>query len=118
MVSTKDEGRVVWEREEGGALHPLVNVARSLGDLWSYKEEHASYWYHLSPMYGRKYEVNPKQDRFLIVASDGLWVVFKAEGAVDYVQIAKGCWEQNPMLVANVVTLRPFVGGSERKQKP
>ena len=42
MVSTKDEGRVVWERE-GGALHPLVNVARSLGDLWSYKEEHASY---------------------------------------------------------------------------
>ena len=31
-------------------------------------------------MYGRKYEVTPKQDRFLIVASDGLWVVFKAEG--------------------------------------
>ena len=75
-------------------------------------------WYHLSPMYGRKYEVTPKQDRFLIVASDGLWVVFKAEGAVDYVQIAKGCWEQNPMLVAKAVTLRPFVGGSESKRKP
>ena len=116
MVSTKDEGRVVWERE-GGALHPLVNVARSLGDLWSYKEEHASYL--VSPVPDvRKYEVNPKQDRFLIVASDGLWVVFKAEGAVDYVQIAKGCWEQNPMLVAKAVTLRPFVGGSERKRKP
>ena len=25
------------------ALHPLVNVARSLGDMWSYKEEHTSY---------------------------------------------------------------------------
>ena len=32
----------MWERE-GGALHPLVNLERSLGDIWSYKEEHASY---------------------------------------------------------------------------
>lgn len=110
VVSAKGEGHVVWERE-GGALHPFVNVARSLGDLWSYKEEHESYM--VSPVPDvQEYKMNPKEDRFLIVASDGLWAVFDAQEAVDFVQsvhqeeVTKGRWEQRTVKTVILDALR------------
>ena len=107
VVSSKGTSRVAWERD-GHTLHPFVNVARSLGDLWSYKEEHESYM--VSPIPDvQEYKINLEEDRILIVASDGLWSVFEAQGAVDYVhsvqqeEVAKGRWEQRPMAVAKTV---------------
>lgn len=121
IVSAKGEGRVAWERE-GGALHPFVNVARSLGDLWSYKEEHDSYM--VSPVPDvQEYKIHPKEDRVLIVASDGLWAVFEAQEAVNFVQsvqqeeVAKGRWEQRPFLVAKTVVLEALRRWQQKKKK-
>ena len=52
---------------EGGARHSFVNVAGSLGHLWSYKAEHISYI--VSPVPDvQEYKINPEEDRGLIVA--------------------------------------------------
>ena len=67
--------------------------------------------------------MNPKQDRFFIVASDGLWAVFKAQEAVDYAQsvhqeeVAKSRWEQNPMLVAKAITHEVLHWWQQKKTK-
>ena len=59
IVSAKGKGRVAWE-QEGGALHPCVNVVRSLGDLWSYKEKHTNYM--VSPVPDvQEYKINPTE---------------------------------------------------------
>ena len=100
---------VLLGKEKGVALHPFVNVAHSFGDLWSYKEEHDSYM--VSPIPDvQEYKSNPK-DSLLIVASDGLWDVFEAQEAVDFVQsiqqveVANGQWEYRPLLVAKAVII-------------
>lgn len=35
MVSRRGETRVLWHRASGTSI-PMLNIARSLGDLWSY----------------------------------------------------------------------------------
>ena len=68
--------------------------------------------------------MNPKQDSFIIVASDGLWAVFKAQEAVDYAQsvhqeeVAKVVGNKIPCWWPKPSPMRPSIGGSKRKQKP
>lgn len=61
----------------------MVNISRSLGDLWSYDTKHD---YQVSPIPDvYEYIISPDHDVFMIMASDGLWNVFSPQQAVDFV---------------------------------
>ena len=62
---------------------PFLNIAHSLGDLWSYNPEHNSY--HVSPIPDVTEYVLSSRDQFLIIASDGLWNVIRPQEAVDFI---------------------------------
>ena len=63
---------------------PFLRVARSLGDLWSYTEAHDDYF--VSPLPDvSEYVIELERDRFLIIASDGLWNVVTPHEAVQFV---------------------------------
>ena len=92
-ISRKGVPRVVWERrrssntpneEDTVDLIPFLSVSRSLGDFWSWSEQ------------TQKFVVSPHPDvsvhpldlttqRFIVVASDGLWNVMSPQEVVDFV---------------------------------
>ncbi len=83
--------RVIWERTQllpNGSTAvkqiPFLNVARSLGDFWSYNPQ------------TDKYVVSPEPDvyviplnlnvhRFVVIASDGLWNVMSPNDVVSFI---------------------------------
>lgn len=95
-VSMSNEGvmRVVWERkrpastsETGGKYQvdkiPLLNIARSLGDLWSVTKNNE---YLVSPfpdVYVHNFDLS--KDKFVVLASDGLWNMLKPQEVVESV---------------------------------
>ena len=82
-VSRRGETRVLWHKANGISLS-MVNVSRSLGDLWSYNKKHDSY--HVSPIPDvHEHIISPDHDVFMIMASDGLWNVISPKEAVDFV---------------------------------
>eukprot|EP00118_Oscarella_pearsei_P000319 m.4685 g.4685 ORF g.4685 m.4685 type:complete len:386 (+) comp11116_c0_seq1:68-1225(+) len=87
--------RVVWNRVRqphcGPVLRstaresvPFLNVARSLGDLWSYNYEKEDYVVSPDPDISM-HKIEVGRDRFLVMASDGLWGVMGPQAAVDFV---------------------------------
>ncbi|KAK3736305.1 hypothetical protein QZH41_020770 [Actinostola sp. cb2023] len=85
--------RVAWERpvvlkhrgpitrSTKTELVPFLAVARSLGDLWSFDYFHGEFV--VSPVPDVKvYNINPGVDKFVIIASDGLWGVVRPDEAV------------------------------------
>ena len=80
--------RVVWERKRPGKSCevdkiPLLNMSRSLGDLWSVTKKGE---YLISPkpdVYFRSLDL--PDDKFIILASDGLWNVLKPQETVEIV---------------------------------
>ena len=89
-LSNKGVMRVVWERKwptksEGCQTDkvPLLNIARSLGDLWSITKNNE---YLISPMPDVYiHYLDLTKDKFIIVASDGLWNVMKPQETVETV---------------------------------
>lgn len=78
--------RVVWEcrtEKDNKVLIdkiPLLNMTRSLGDLWSIT---SSNQYLISPVPDvYTYCIDPSQDLFIVLASDGLWNVMSAQKVV------------------------------------
>ena len=63
---------------------PFLGIARSLGDLWSYTDEHDDYF--VSPVPDvQEYKFNINRDRFMVLASDGLWNVMSHQEVVEFV---------------------------------
>ena len=94
-LSNKGVMRVVWERKRpvqtktrtGESCHvdriPFLSVARSLGDLWSVTKNNE---YLVSPVpdvYVHYFDLT--KDKFIILASDGLWNMLKPQETVETV---------------------------------
>lgn len=85
------KSRVVWEctKIHGGVSViekiPLLNMARSLGDLWSVTINNQ---YLISPVPDVHVYNTDTQDLFLVVASDGLWDMLSPQKVVEKVHKA------------------------------
>ena len=95
LLSKKGVMRVVWERKRqvqaetrtGESYQvdkiPFLGVARSLGDLWSVTKNNE---YLVSPVpdvYVHYFDLT--KDKFIILASDGLWNMLKPQETVETV---------------------------------
>lgn len=63
---------------------PFLAVARSLGDFWSYSHEHNDFTVSPTPDVS-VFNLDWPRHRALIIGSDGLWNIVKAEEAVQLV---------------------------------
>jgi len=97
MISRKGVPRVVWERrrnrglleqeedEDGEVdLIPFLSVSRSLGDFWSFNPRTKQFVVsprpdvHVLPL-------NLKEQKFVVVATDGLWNVMTPREVVEFI---------------------------------
>ena len=92
-VSRKGVPRVVWERhcpstepgeEDTINLIPFLSMSRSLGDFWSFNEQTQKFSVSPNPDV-QVHSLDPSRQKFIIVASDGLWNVMTAQEVVDFV---------------------------------
>ena len=94
-LSNKGVMRVVWERKRpvqtksriGETCHvdkiPFLSVARSLGDLWSVTKHHGFLISPVPDVYIHYFDLT--KDKFIILASDGLWNMLKPQETVETV---------------------------------
>lgn len=87
-LSPKGIMRVVWERQRSGKEEidyvPFLSVARSLGDFWSYS--HRTEQFAVSPVPDvMAHPLDLLTQRFVVVASDGLWNVMTPTAVVEFV---------------------------------
>lgn len=91
MVSRKGVPRVVWERRRNGSINgdqvdfiPFLSVSRSLGDFWSFCPRSGKFVVSPRPdVY--VHALNPKVQKFIIIASDGLWNVMSPKEVVEFI---------------------------------
>lgn len=83
VINKSGVDRVVWFRPKNGHRGPIrrstnfdkipfLAIARSLGDLWSYNPDNDTYVVSPDPDLN-VIQLNPDEDKCLILASDGLW---------------------------------------------
>ena len=88
-VSRKGTPRVVWERQrkegqEGYDCIPFLGVSRSLGDFWSFNPRTKQFIVSPKPdVY--VHPLNPKNQKFVVIASDGLWNVMSPDEVVGFI---------------------------------
>ena len=90
-LSLKGVMRVVWERERtksNGKKEidriPFLSVARSLGDFWSYCPQSGEYT--VSPVpYIHDFPLDLNEQKFIVLASDGLWNVMSPSDVVNFI---------------------------------
>ncbi|XP_070573340.1 protein phosphatase 1D-like [Ptychodera flava] len=96
VVNRSGVQRVVWKRprlDHSGPVRrstqidyiPFLAVARSLGDLWSYDFYNGEYMVSPEPDIS-VHRLNPDYNKFLVLASDGLWNMVLPQEAVDFVE--------------------------------
>lgn len=92
-ISRKGVPRVVWERrrrsntpneEDTVDLIPFLSVSRSLGDFWSWSEQTQKFVVSPNPDV-TVHPLDPATQKFIVVASDGLWNVMSPQEVVDFV---------------------------------
>ena len=93
MMSPKGVMRVVWERQKktspnpgqnGVDLIPFLSVARSLGDFWSYNPRTQKFVVSPTPDV-HVYPMDLSTQKFVVVASDGLWNVMTPQEVVTFI---------------------------------
>lgn len=88
-MSRKGTPRVVWERQrkegkEGYDCIPFLGVSRSLGDFWSFNPRTKQFIVSPKPdVY--VHPLNPKKQKFVVIASDGLWNVMTPDEVVRFI---------------------------------
>lgn len=96
VLSRNGVPRVAWERpvhhgHKGPVRRstqresvPFLAISRALGDLWSFNYYRSEFI--VSPVPDvRVHKITPGVDRFLVIASDGLWGVMRVEEVVKFV---------------------------------
>ena len=92
-ISRKGVPRVVWERKKRSDdpdvpptvdFIPFLSVSRSLGDFWSWSERTQQFVVSPQPDV-HVHTLDPTQQRFLLLASDGLWNVMSPQDVVNFV---------------------------------
>lgn len=102
--------RVVWYRPRLGHTGPVrrstrvdripfLAVARSLGDLWSYNYTEGAFVVSPEPDV-EVVSLDPKRDRCIVLASDGLWNMLSPRDAVSLVQETE---EANELIILESV---------------
>lgn len=89
MTSRKGVPRVVWRRQRktGEDVYdsiPFLSVSRSLGDFWSYNPRTNHFTVSPKPDV-HVHPLNPKEQKFVVIASDGLWNVMTPDEVVRYI---------------------------------
>ena len=89
MTSKKGVPRVVWRRlrKTGEDIYdsiPFLSVSRSLGDFWSFNPRTNHFTVSPKPDV-HVHPLNPKEQRFVVIASDGLWNVMSPDEVVRYI---------------------------------
>ena len=90
MTSRKGVPRVVWRRpRKSGEKEiydsiPFLSVSRSLGDFWSFNPRTNSFTVSPKPDV-HVHPLNPKVQRFIVIASDGLWNVMTPDEVVQFI---------------------------------
>ena len=77
---------MVWERQgkEGYDCIPFLGVSRSLGDFWSFNPRTKQFIVSPKPdVY--VHPLNPKMQKFVVIASDGLWNVMTPDEVVRFI---------------------------------
>ena len=92
-ISRKGVPRVVWERKKKSkdpdmpptVDHiPFLSVSRSLGDYWSWSDHTQQFVVSPQPDVN-VHTLDPSRQRFVVLASDGLWNVMSPQDVVDFV---------------------------------
>lgn len=92
-VSRKGVPRVVWERKKTTDtpdqtttvdLIPFLSVSRSLGDFWSWSERTQQFVVSPHPDVC-VHPLDASNQKFIVLASDGLWNVMSPQEVVDFV---------------------------------
>ena len=92
-ISRKGVPRVVWERKKMNEdpdkpptvdLIPFLSVSRSLGDFWSWSERTQQFVVSPQPDVC-VHTLDPSKQRFIVIASDGLWNIMTPQEVVDFV---------------------------------
>lgn len=90
MTSRKGVPRVVWRRERkfsaGGVYDfiPFLSVSRSLGDFWSFNPRTNQFTVSPKPDV-HVHPLDPKEQQFVVIASDGLWNVMSPDEVVRFI---------------------------------
>ena len=93
MTSRKGVSRVVWRRprrpRRSGEKDiydsiPFLSVSRSLGDFWSFNPRTNHFTVSPKPDV-HVHQLNPKVQRFIVIASDGLWNVMTPDEVVQFI---------------------------------
>ena len=93
-MSNKGVMRVVWERKRPATTSktgekyqvdkiPFLSVARSLGDLWSVTKNNEYLVSPIPDVYVHYFDLS--KDKFVVLASDGLWNMLKPQEVVESV---------------------------------
>ena len=94
-ISRKGVPRVVWERRKASDdpdkpptvdFIPFLTVSRSLGDFWSWCERMQQFVVSPHPDVG-VHPLDPTHQKFIVLASDGLWDVMSPQDVVDFVWV-------------------------------
>jgi len=94
LMSNKGVMRVVWERKRPATTSktvekyqvdkiPFLSVARSLGDLWSVTKNNEYLVSPIPDVYVHYFDLT--KDKFVVLASDGLWNMLKPQEVVETV---------------------------------
>ena len=89
MTGRKGVPRVVWRRQRkcGKGVYdhiPFLSVSRSLGDFWSFNPRTDRFTVSPKPDV-HVYPLNPKEQKFIVIASDGLWNVMSPDEVVHFI---------------------------------
>ncbi len=92
MISRKGVPRVVWERrrnkgnggDSGTDQIPFLSVSRSLGDFWSYSSRTSKFAVSPQPDVS-VLPLDPSQQKFVVIATDGLWNVMSPTEVVEFI---------------------------------
>ena len=90
MKGGKGEPRVAWLRPKKFGQErvfdsiPFLNLSRSLGDFWSYNPTTNCFAVSPEPDVHIR-EINPKHQRFVVIASGGLWTVMAPDEVVRFI---------------------------------
>ncbi len=91
-LSREGVSRVVWERKKNKDPDrpptidhiPFLNVSRSLGDYWSWSDHTQQFVVSPHPDVN-VHTLDVSRQRFVVLASDGLWNVMSPQDVVDFV---------------------------------
>ena len=89
MTSRKGVPRVVWKRPRKlreGLFDsiPFLSVSRSLGDFWSFNPSTNRFAVSPKPDV-HVHPLNPKEQKFVVIASDGLWNMMTPDEVVRFI---------------------------------